>query len=139
MSDDVEPMVYAQQINVPYTYTTGRVEAAFLRGLAERRILGSASEDGVLVPARTFDARGRRTRELVEVADRGVVRGWTVQHRDGAERAWAMVRLDGADSDLLHVVDAPAANLAVGLRVVARWADEPTTEITAIEAFVPET
>lgn len=136
--DDGAPMVYAQQINVPYSYTAGRVEAAFLRGLADRRILGSTSDAGVLVPARPFAPDGRRTGDLVEVADRGVLRGWTTRHHDGTATTWGMVRLDGADSDLLHVVEAPADRVAVGLRVVARWAAEPTTEITAIEAFVPD-
>lgn len=132
------PMVYAQQINVPYHYTAGRVDAAFLRGLAQRRILGAASDVGVLVPARTFAPDGSRTGELVEVADRGALQGWTVHHHDGVATTWGMIRLDGSNSDMLHLVEAPADQLAVGLRVMARWAGEPATEITAIEAFVPE-
>jgi len=132
------PMVYAQQINVPYHYTAGRVEAAFLRGLAARRILGATSDAGVLVPARTFAPDGSRTDALVEVADRGVVQGWTVHHHAGVATIWGMIRLDGADTDMLHVLDVAADKVAVGMRVVARWAAEPVTEITAIEAFVPE-
>lgn len=136
---ELEPVVYAQQITMPYTYTAGRSQAAFLRGLAERRILGSRVGEAVLVPARPHAPDGSPTGELVEVAQAGEVRGWTVHHHEGAVRVFGLVRLDGTDSDLLHRLDVPEGALAVGLRVQARWvAEAGTTEITALEAFEPE-
>lgn len=137
MSPTADPIVYPQVISVPYTYTAGRTQAAFLRGLAERRILGVRAGDRVLVPARPHAPDGSPTHELVEVADVGELIAWTTHHHDGESRTFGMVRLDGADSEMLHLLDVPEERLAVGLRVRARWSAEPTTEITAIEAFEP--
>lgn len=135
---ELEPVVYHQQINMPYRYTAGRAQAAFLRGLQQQQILGSRSAGGVLVPARPFAPDGSATGELVEVAQAGEVRGWTVHRHEGTDRTFGLVRLDGADTDVLHLLDVAADDLRIGLRVRARWAPDPQTEITAIEAFEPE-
>lgn len=132
-----DELVFDQQINMPYRYTAGPCERAFLRGLAERRILGSRAGDRVLVPARPFAPDGSRTGELVEVADSGVLEGWTTRVVDGQQRTFGLIRLDGADSALLHRVDVPTDGLVMGLRLRARWAAEPVAEVTAIEAFEP--
>jgi len=53
--------------------------------------------------------------------------------------AWALIRLDGADTSLLHVVDAgDESRMRTGMRVRARWRDEPAGHVTDIEAFEPE-
>ena len=55
--------------------------------------------------------------------------------------AWALIRLDGADTALLHVVDAPGPDaLATGARVTARFRadDERIGSMADIEAFVLE-
>lgn len=135
-----EQIVYAQQISVPYRYSAGFAQQAFLRGLQEHRIVGSRAQGGkVFVPPRMFDVDGVPTEHgLVEVADSGVLMGWSTVERGGDRRVFGLIRLDGADTDLLHLVDAPAEVLAPGLRVVASWAASPEPEITAILAFVPE-
>ena len=55
--------------------------------------------------------------------------------------AWALIRLDGADTAMLHTVevDGPDA-LATGDRVVARFrpAGERVGAMSDIDAFVPE-
>lgn len=135
MSATLDPIVYPQVISVPYEYTAGWAQAAFLRGLAERRVLGVRAGDQVLVPARPFAPDGTPTGDLVEVADQGVLVAWTTHHHDGEARTFGMVRLDGADTTMFHVLDVAEDQLAEGLRVRARWAEEPATEITAIEAF----
>ncbi len=132
-----EELVFDQQINMPYRYTAGASERAFLGGLAQRRIFGSRAGDRVLVPARPFAPDGSRTGELVEVADTGVLEGWTTRAGEGGARTFGLIRLDGADTALLHLVDADPERLEPGLRVRARWAAEPAAEITAIEAFEP--
>jgi uncharacterized protein len=135
--EDLEPIVYEQQISVPYRYTAGAAQAAFLRGLQDGRIVGSRHGDHVLVPARPFAADGTRTGDLVDVDDEGTLQSWTTCHRDGEVRTYGLVRLDGADSDLFHLIDADEGDLSIGMRVRARWAADRQTEVTAIEAFVP--
>lgn len=135
MGDAPVPMTYPQVISVPYTYTAGRAQAAFLRGLAERRIIGSRVGDQTLVPARPYAPDGRVTEELVDVATTGELRAWTTRYEHGEQRTYGMVRLDGADTDMFHLLDVPADRLDLGLRVRVRWAEESDTEITSIEAF----
>ena len=53
--------------------------------------------------------------------------------------AWALVRLDGADTAMLHVVDAgDEARMRTGMRVRARWREERDGDITDIACFEPE-
>jgi len=129
-------LTYPQQISIPYTYTAGPAHRAFLRGLAAGRLLGSRWGDEVLVPARPFAPDGSRTGDLVEVGPGGRLEGWTVAHRAGSTTVYGLIRLDGATSTMLHVLDVPADALEAGLRVQPRWAATPAAEITAIEAFV---
>jgi uncharacterized OB-fold protein len=53
--------------------------------------------------------------------------------------AWALVQLDGADTSLLHALGGVAADeVATGMRVRIRWADERRGHITDIACFEPE-
>ena len=50
--------------------------------------------------------------------------------------AWALIRLDGADTALLHAVDAgEAENMRTGARVQVRWAAERVGSIKDIACF----
>jgi uncharacterized OB-fold protein len=52
--------------------------------------------------------------------------------------AWALIRLDGADTTMLHAVDAgSAAAMRTGLRVRPRWATRPAGGIREIACFEP--
>ena len=131
-----------------YTYkrSLGPVLSRFFTGLRDRRILGARRPDGgVMVPPKEYDPdSGAALDELVEVADRGVVRSWTwvaqPRRQQPLDRpfAYALVQLDGADTALLHVVDAGSRDaMRTGMRVAARWADETRGAITDF-TFVPE-
>lgn len=134
-------------LEYPYTRSVGRVIGTFLAGLQEGRILGSPTPDGrVLVPASEFDPRtGDSLEDLVDVSDAGVVTTWSwvaqprAKHPFQRPFAWALVRLDGATTSLLHAVDAggPEA-MRSGMRVRARWREDRKGAITDIECFVPE-
>src|ERR1700746_2229993 len=52
--------------------------------------------------------------------------------------AWALIRLDGAGTAMLHAVDAgsPAA-MATGMRGRGRWAASPAGHISDIACFEP--
>jgi hypothetical protein len=53
--------------------------------------------------------------------------------------AFALVKLDGADTALLHVVDAGSADrMQTGMRVRPEWADERVGSVLDIARFVPE-
>jgi hypothetical protein len=80
--------------------------------------------------------------EIVPVAGVGTVLSWTWQPEplegQPLQRpfAWALIRLDGADTGLLHAVDAGSPDaISAGARVHAHWVDEPVGAITDIAYF----
>ena len=82
------------------------------------------------------------TDEYVEVGPGGAIATWTwvAQPREqqplGHPFAYALIRLDGADTALLHVVDAgDPARLRTGARVRPRWRAEPEGGIHDLECF----
>ena len=100
------------------------------------------------MPPTEYDpTTGDDTGELVEVGPGGVVESWAwvahplPKHPLAAPFAWALIRLDGADTAMLHVVDAGGPDaLATGDRVTVRFrpAAERIGAMADIEAFVPE-
>jgi uncharacterized OB-fold protein len=84
--------------------------------------------------------------ELVEVGTSGVVTTWSWAAEPRAHQpldrpfAWALVKLDGADTAMLHAVDAgDMAKMSTGMRVTARFATERSGNIRDIACFEPET
>lgn len=140
------PLSAPLEISFDYTRSLGPVLGRFMQCLAERRILGSRSADGrVHVPPAEYDpVTFAPPQELIEVGPAGTVLTWSWQPapRDGQPLdrpfAWALIQLDGADTALLHAVDAGSpAGLHTGMRVTPRWAAEPAGRITDIECFEP--
>jgi len=136
---------------IEYTYTrsTGPVIGAFLTGLRDGRILGATSpSSGVVVPPTEYDPiTAQDVGELVEVGPGGVVTTWSWASTPLKDQpldrpfAWALVKLDGADTAMLHVVDASGRDaMASGMRVTARFrpAAERIGQMRDIECFVPE-
>ncbi len=131
----------------PYTRSTGPVVGAFLTGLRDRQVLGATASDGrVVVPPMEYDAATAapvQADALVPVADEGVVTSWAWNPtpREGQPLdqpfAWVLVQLDGADTGMLHALDAPRDSVSTGMRVKARWADETTGVIQDIACFEP--
>jgi uncharacterized OB-fold protein len=85
---------------------------------------------------------GEPITEMVEVGTAGVITSWSwVPSPRESEplqtpHALALIKLDGADTSMLHVVDAPSPDVvSTGARVRIRWAAERTGMITDIEAF----
>lgn len=131
-----------------YTFTrsTGPVIGRFLAGLRARRVLGIRSQSGrVIVPPQEYDPEtGESLDELVEVKPTGTVKTWTwVEAPLPAQPlsrpfAWALIQLDGADTPLLHAVDAGSIeHMRTGLRVRARWAAERSGRIQDLACFEP--
>jgi uncharacterized protein len=133
-------------VEFPFTRSLGPVQSAFLTGLRERTVLGVRTEDGrVLVPPVEYDpVTAREIRDLVEVAATGTVTTWAWEPapRPGQPLdtpfAWVLVRLDGADTALLHALDVPDPGaVRTGARVRIRWAGQRVGAITDIACFEP--
>ena len=131
-------------IEYGFMRTTGPVIGAFLTGLRERRVLAIKAVDGsVVCPPVEYDpTTGAPLTDMVEVGVEGTVTSWSwvADAREGqalqTPHALALVRLDGADTAMLHVVDAPGPDaLSTGARVRIRWADETEGVITDIACF----
>jgi hypothetical protein len=122
------------------------VLSQFMTALAGRRILGSRGADGrVHAPPFEYDpVTFAPPAELVEVGPEGTVTSWSWagEPLEGQPLArpfgWALIRLDGADTAMLHAVDAgSAAAMATGMRVRVRWAASPAGHIRDIACFEP--
>ncbi len=117
----------------------------FFTALRDRRIVGVRGSDGrVHVPPAEYDpVTYEALTEVVPVSSVGTVVSWTWQSEplegQPLDRpfAWALIKLDGADTPLLHAVDAAEGTLSTGARVHAHWVDEPVGAITDIAYFVP--
>jgi uncharacterized protein len=141
-----QPLRAPLEIGFDYTRSLGPTLSQFMTALAGRRILGSRAADGrVHAPPFeydpvTFAAPGT----LVEVGPEGTVVGWSWAPRplEGQPLAhpfaWALIRLDGADTAMLHAVDAGSAEaMRTGMRVRVRWAGTPVGSIRDITCFEP--
>jgi uncharacterized OB-fold protein len=113
--DHSEPPLSAPlTLSFDYTRSVGTTLGKFFTALRERRVLGVRGSDGrVHVPPAEYDpVTYEPLGEMVPVSAVGTVVSWTWQpdpiegqplHRPFA---WALVKLDGADTPLIHAVDA---------------------------------
>ena len=141
------PLSAPHRLEFPYRRSVGPVLGRFLTGLRDGRIEGIRARDGrVLVPPQEYDpVTADALDEWVPVGPGGVVVSWAWIAEPLPKQplrrpfAWALVRLDGADTALLHAVDGGAEErMRTGMRVVPRWRDERVGDIRDIECFVPE-
>ena len=140
------PLRAPMEIAFDYTRSLGPVLGQFMTALRERRVLGARSPDGTVhAPPFEYDpVTFSPPRELVEVGPAGSVLTWTWLDRplpgQPLDRpfGWALIRLDGADTAMLHAVDAgSAAAMRTGMRVTPRWAGQRTGSIRDIACFEP--
>ena len=132
-----------------YTYrrSVGPVIGRFFAALTEGKILGGRTASGkVVVPPTEYDPEtSDPVTELVEVGTSGVVTSWSWCASPRAHQpldrpfAWALIKLDGADTAMLHAVDAgDIAKMKSGMRVKARFSAERSGNIRDIACFEPE-
>lgn len=131
-------------VSYPYSRTVGGTLARFFTSLRDGRIEGTRGADGrVYVPPAEFDPlTGTPCTEWVRVGEQGTVTSWAWQSVPQPDQpldhpfAWALIRLDGADVEMLHAVDAGSDEaMSSGCRVCVRWADERVGGITDIACF----
>jgi uncharacterized OB-fold protein len=152
MSENVQEqdgvLIAKHVLEYPYRRSVGPVLGRFFTELRDGKIVGVRTKAGrVLVPPQEYDPdTGAATSdEFVSVGHGGVVTTWSWVTRPRAKQpldrpiAWALVKLDGADTALLHAVDAgDIAVMRTGLRVKPRWRDERVGHISDIACFEPE-
>jgi uncharacterized OB-fold protein len=147
MAAELEPLVATHVLEYPYTRSVGPVIGRFLGSLKDQRIEGVKTSEGrILAPPLEYDPDTGRavTDDWVEVGPGGVVTTWAWLPEPRSNNplqtpfAWALIQLDGADTAMLHVVDAEESAMRTGMRVRPRWREERQGLITDIEAFEVE-
>jgi uncharacterized OB-fold protein len=137
------------KLALPYTYFAGRVGSKFLTTIRdEKKIMGIKCNkcNKVFVPPRqTCDVCMEDIREnWVDVQNTGEVTNFTVVRYDDkhlpkkAPYVLAMIKLDGADTSMVHVLEGMDVDKAkIGMKVQAVFADETTNTIMDIDHFGP--
>jgi uncharacterized protein len=135
------------KLEFPYSRTTGPIVGAFLTGLREGRLVGIKGVDGrVIVPPLEYDPETGEYlgTDMVEVGPGGTVKAWAwvsnplPKHPLDRPFAFALVQPDGADTAMVHAVDAGSMDkMSTGMRVTARFRSEPKGLITDLEAWEP--
>jgi uncharacterized OB-fold protein len=138
---------FVAPVRLRYTVNAGRANSRFLRGLAERRILGQRCPScaKVNVPPRgACPTCGVPTEQEVALSEVGTVTKFCILNInfDAKARelpyACASILLDGADTTLFHIIqEAPVAELRMGMRVRAVWAEERLPSLESILHFKP--
>ena len=141
----VEPMPAEVTMEFPYKHSTGETIGRFLAGLQQQqKIWGQrVSGQGVVVPPLGYsEVDASAGGEWVEVqptgtviAVAGVTRPLAGLHPSEAPFAFVLVKLDGADTALAHVVTDGHDRVKVGSRVEAVWAEERSGTIRDIARF----
>jgi hypothetical protein len=117
-----------------------------MTGLTEQKIIGIRSGERVIVPPLEWEPTtgAQLAHDFVEVGPAGTVESWswvakpTSQHPLDRPFAFALVKLDGADTGFMHAVDAGSIGaMSTGMRVAPRWKAERVGRITDIDAFIP--
>ena len=131
------------KLEFPYRRSVGPVIGAFLSGLRDGKVVGIRTGDGrVICPPLEYDPEtgdGLSTDNLVDLSDTGTVTDWAGVSNPSAKQpvgdkpfSWALIKIDGADTALLHAVDGKVER---GAKVRARWRDERKGHVTDIECF----
>jgi uncharacterized OB-fold protein len=143
-----EAWTVTNRLEFPYSRTLGPTIAAFARGLRDRRLLASRTTGGrVQLPPLEHDPETGTAAgdELVEVGPGGTVVSWawvpepTARHPLDRPFAFALIKVDGADTSMVHVLTATSpADVTTGMRVRPRWKDERVGRIDDIEGWDAE-
>ena len=145
---DVELVVYEGRIKVPYSWQAGETASHFLIQLRDHgKIWGKRCprcEKVLLPPKKSCPFCFVDTDQWIEVSDEGMVETFTVVRRDTAIQpqkapfAYAVIRLDGADTGLVHVLgEVEPDRVREGMRVKAVFSESRTGSLLDIAYFKP--
>jgi hypothetical protein len=141
-------MVYEGRIKVPYLWSVGETGSRFLEALRDRQeIWGTRCPQCRKVfvyPVKHCGECFVPIGEWVRVGHSGTLESFTIARYAHSMQpvapplAYGLIRLDGADGSLLHLIgDADLGKLKVGMRMKAVFAPERKGAITDIRYFTP--
>ncbi len=146
--DDSGVLSAPHVLEYPYRRSVGPVLGRFFTALRDGKLVGVKTAQGrVLAPPAEYDPEtgAAVSDQFVDVGPGGVVTTWSWCARPRAKQpldrpfAWALIRLDGADTAMLHAVDAgEPSRMKTGMRVRPRWRAERVGHVADIECFEPE-
>jgi len=148
-SEYKDSFVIEGKLALPYQYFAGRTGSRFIKTLRdEKKIMGLRCEtcNKVFAPPRsTCDICFSDISEnWVELKHTGSVTGFTIIRYEEPHQPvkppyiLAMIKLDGADTPMAHIVKGvPLSKIAVGQRVQAVFAKKTTHTIMDIDHFRP--
>jgi uncharacterized protein len=134
--------------SIEYLYTAGGATTRFLKGIAERKILGERAPGGkVYVPSRGADPElGKPTSEQVELPHTGTLTSFCVVnvafYGQGMEIPYTagLILLDGADLPMMCLLQEVDVNeVRIGMRLEAVWVDDAdlAPNLESIKYFRP--
>ena len=145
---EVENIVCSGRIKVPYKWYVGEIGSHFLTRLRDAREIWGRHcpkcQRVYVPPVKNCGECFALTDQWVKVKDEGTVESFTVvrytheMHPVKAPFAYALIRLDGADGALLHLIGGTDPDrLKVGMRVKAVFAEQREGSILDIRHFEP--
>ncbi len=142
----IEPMVYKSRISVPYHWWAGETASRFLIALRdERKIMGTrcaACNRTYIPPRKNCPVCFGASMEWVELSAEGTVETFTVARRQLASLPrkapviFALIKLDGADTAMLHYLEvSDPGRVRIGMRVKAKFSSDRGAKMQDIECF----
>lgn len=146
--DETEEVIHSGRIKVPYRWWVGETGTHFFKTLRdEQKILGAycGKCDKVFIPPRKTCGRCFHTdMEWRELGNQGTLVTYSIPrysetiHPMEPPFAFGIVRLDGADTGLAHLIgDFEEGRLASGMRVEAVFRENPEGNMLDIQYFKP--
>lgn len=145
MSQNADVLRSEFDLDFTYTRTYGAVMSQFFTALKDQKVLGIKGSQGqVICPPLEYDPQTAESlSEFVELSDTGIVKTWSWvnqpldKHPLQKPFAWVLVQIDGADTSMLHVLDADKSVIKTGMKVKIRWAENRVGMIRDIACFEP--
>ncbi len=143
-----ESKEFVNHMTFPFTRTLGSTLSTFCSALAQGQIIGVRTGGRVIAPPLEYDpdTAADAGSDWVRVGPRGTVSSWTwvpqptILHPLDRPFAFAFITLDGADTAMIHAVDAGSESaMSAGMRVEAQFKapGDCVGRIDDIVAFVP--
>jgi len=148
MNQEIEKKVYRGRIKVPYKHTAGAYVEKFITEIGKNnKIYGVKCPkcNKVNVPPKMICIECfEKMEEWVEIGNQGIVKGFTVITHSTPVMpfeppfAYGIIRLDGADTDFVHIIkESDPKKLKIGMKVKAVFKENPRKRILDIEYFEP--